>query len=752
MTTYHFNGKSDGTEGSIQYLEIPSGVAFIDVDMQGAQGGRGGGQRFDGAISWGGLPARMTVTFDVREFGVDVTQLALVVGGSPQSPSNAWLLQAWPDGGPAVPSEVIDNDLRPSAGGGGASTSLWTADANGDLLELLAIAGGGGGGHPFGPNILIAGGGGGGGRFPAGGGGVRGESTVSGWISIAGDHGESTPTALGGKLWQGGRGASFGWPYDYGSSGSDGGNGGDAATLLQPGSPGGGSCGGTVDTSTCQTTIGGRPGTDTERGLGGSTTQTTDVTRSVGAGGGGASWVDTSHAAYQTTRGVGPGLANRSDPLAPSYHGRAVVVFLTEDEGHSVGLMHVSSFDATDDKNFEWSYFDAFLGSDSQTAYQLQIERVVDEVSIVDTGKVVSSASFHTVAGGTLANGITYRWRVRTWNATDSASAYSSWGAFIPGAKPTVTIDSPTASALVASQDFTATWTYAHTGGEPQAAYQLVLERLESTVVVESWDTGKITGSAGSYDFTDVAEGESYRLKVTVWNVPGQESTTATVDFNTNYNAPMTPFASVVSSADDAQNTVYITNPTPTAGEPEVVVNRVYRRAAGETVWTRLSDDALGVFIDIGIASGVAYTYRVVAMAADGRGANSSTPTRTVRFLGVWLHYLATKSGKRNFFYGTGRTEEFDPNITTVKPVGRNFPASEAGVLRSEAVTANVQVMGTEFEHLQRFANAKELVMYRDNRGNKILGMLTIAGWNEQPWGYEVTLRAEAVSGATEEV
>lgn len=735
--------------GSVQYLGIPGDAAYVAARLTGAQGGRGG-ETSDGTVSWGGFGAEVEVLCNISSFASGAAQLAVVVGGSPSTPDTV-AKRGWPDGGYSVPSKMVGGVFAPGSGGGGGSTSLWTADANGNLLDLLAIAGGGGGGHPAGDPIRVVGAGGGGGRYPGGGGGLYANLDGT-WTKLSGQNGSNTAGVLGNKLWSGGNGAapSAAQVETAGLTGSVLGNGGDAG--LDTATAGGGACY-SSPTNTCSTTIGGRPGTTSAAGLGGDTEYTTSTYHSVGAGGGGSSWINTAHAAYVRTVAVRDAVnGQRSDP-ATSTNGRAYTTFYDTAGVHDLHRVYGNLYSATDATDFPWVYVDVLEGTNTQTAYQVQIERLSDGLSILDTGKVASTSSSQTVAGGTFTNGITYRWRVRVWNGDDVASPYTTWGAFIPGAKPTVTIDFPTASALVTSQDLTATWTYAHTGGEPQAAYQLVLERLESTVVVESWDTGKIIGSAGSYDFTDVAEGESYRLKVTVWNVSGQESITATVDFNTNYNAPMTPTVSIDYLNDRReQNTMYITNPTPTAGEPEVVANRVYRRAAGETAWTRLSDDALGVFIDIGIASGVAYTYRVVAMAADGRGANSAPSTRTVWFLGVWLHYLATKSGKRNFFYGTGRTEEFDPNITTVKPVGRNFPASEAGVLRSEAVTANVQVMGTEFEHLQRFANAKELVMYRDNRGNRVLGMLTIAGWNEQPWGYEATLRAEVVSGATEEV
>ena len=84
-----------------------------------------------------------------------------------------------------------------------------------------------------------------------------------------------------------------------------------------------------------------------------------------------------------------------------------------------------------------WTFSDPDVG-DLQSAYQIQVVRSSDLVTVVDSGKVISSANQYTVpsstapASGALWNSGTYqfKYRVMVWDQAGFASAWSSWADF----------------------------------------------------------------------------------------------------------------------------------------------------------------------------------------------------------------------------------------------------------------------------------------------------------------------------------
>jgi len=86
-----------------------------------------------------------------------------------------------------------------------------------------------------------------------------------------------------------------------------------------------------------------------------------------------------------------------------------------------------SNFDANTSAALAWTFSDPDAGN-TQIAYQLIITKVSDGSTVLDTGKVVSTFSSYILAAGTLVEGTSYQWKVRTWDNADAAGPYS--GAF----------------------------------------------------------------------------------------------------------------------------------------------------------------------------------------------------------------------------------------------------------------------------------------------------------------------------------
>jgi alpha-L-rhamnosidase len=81
---------------------------------------------------------------------------------------------------------------------------------------------------------------------------------------------------------------------------------------------------------------------------------------------------------------------------------------------------------------FGWLLPDA--GNELQSAYQILVTRVADEMVVWDSDKVVSAQqSYVSYAGPALASQTSYAWQVRTWNRSDQVSPWSAPALFDTG-------------------------------------------------------------------------------------------------------------------------------------------------------------------------------------------------------------------------------------------------------------------------------------------------------------------------------
>jgi hypothetical protein len=262
------------------------------------------------------------------------------------------------------------------------------------------------------------------------------------------------------------------------------------------------------------------------------------------------------------------------------------------------------NFDATTAQTFAWTFNDPNVG-DTQSAYEFEVYRTDTGASVIDTGKVVSATSSRNVTGSTLTNALSYRWRVRTWDAADEVSPWSAYGTFSTSTGGTVTITDPASDnpAGVITDDYGIDWSVA---GTTQAAYRVWLKVHSTGATVN--DSGWVTSAATTYNVTGMASGVESRIEVKVRNVGLVESATGTRLITPDYGSPEVP--TIVVSSGDGYVLVAVDNPAPTGDKPEVTRNDILRRTAGGTTWYLIgSCDADSEFRDYTAAAGVSYDY-----------------------------------------------------------------------------------------------------------------------------------------------
>lgn len=219
-----------------------------------------------------------------------------------------------------------------------------------------------------------------------------------------------------------------------------------------------------------------------------------------------------------------------------------------------------SNFDASSSQTFAWTFNDPNLPTDSQSAYQLEISDASTGVVALDTGKVASATSSRNVAGGTIANGADYRWRVRTYDAADVVSPWSEYGLFSTSAGGTVTITSPATDfpASLITDDLPVSWS---TTGTTQAAYRVWLYRGATLVSDTNW----IASAATTHTVTGMLSDQNHEIRVRVRNASNVETNTAVRNVKPSFATPEVPVPALTSYPESGYILVTVDNPAPGA-------------------------------------------------------------------------------------------------------------------------------------------------------------------------------------------
>lgn len=420
-----------------------------------------------------------------------------------------------------------------------------------------------------------------------------------------------------------------------------------------------------------------------------------------------------------------------------------------------------TNFDATTSALFDWNFID-LNATDTQSAFQLQIDNATTGATAWDTGKTVSVDSNYTLPASSLPNGEDWKWRVKTWDSHDAESPWSDYGFFSTSSTGIVNITDPAVDndPDIVTANYLVMWSVANT---TQTAYNVVVTRTDTGATLVS--TGWVTSAETQYLVVGMASDVEWNVAVKIRNAGLIESNTANRLITPNYNRPEVPVIAFDIEDDLGYIGLNITNPDPVGDRPNPTSNEIHRRVYSQTnpnlpYQILGTTDPNGVFLDYTAASGVLYEYRVRAIA--GEFFQDSTPTvadRELALEGVWIHDPADSAVTvRQFLYGKdSRSHAIDTAGTVQQFAGRTFPVVDFGEHEQEDMSISVDIPHgpthrTEEDDLRGFMELKKTLFLRDNRGRAAYG--TMSGYNQadQAWGVTVGFKFGRVSFDIEEV
>lgn len=263
--------------------------------------------------------------------------------------------------------------------------------------------------------------------------------------------------------------------------------------------------------------------------------------------------------------------------------------------------------------NFGWTFTD-ISSSDTQTAYEVVVERNDTGASVLATGKVTSTANNADLAISASYKDVKLRWKVRLWDTDNVVGNYSGYALLTLSDPPVVTITSPTPAQQLTTGQPTFTWS--NDGTTIQASRRVVVVHDSDGIVV--YDSGTTSTSSTSHTASRVIleNGEAYTATVTVTDTVGMVGS-STVSFTTSYLAPDSTTFLVDETNFDELGYVYI-DWSQTTPDGFFVDWRVYRRPVESVSWDLIftsTDPELRVAYDWIVPSGNVYEYAVTQRA-----------------------------------------------------------------------------------------------------------------------------------------
>lgn len=401
-------------------------------------------------------------------------------------------------------------------------------------------------------------------------------------------------------------------------------------------------------------------------------------------------------------------------------------------------LVDQPNYDATVSTLYDWTFVDANVG-DAQTAYQLIIENADTGAGVVDTGKVVSATTDRTVAGGTLTNGVNYRWKVRTWDSVDVVGPYSTYDFFSTAAGGTVNITDPATDNLAGLivDSYTIHWAAT---GTTQTKYRVRVVRTDTSAQLV--DTGFVTSTDTFYTILNMASDVEYQIQVTLKNVSDISTNTAVRLITVSYAQPEVPALEVLFDSDNGNIVATITNPPPQGDRPEVDYNLLQRRQAGVTDWTTIATLPYnGSYPDYRTGSGILYEYQAVAVASTGRK-ESEIIQGSIFLQGVWLHKPSDPANTiENFLYGKNqRGDQHQSYSQLTHFAGREYPVADFAKYHDHVFNVTVDIpFGEDYDSkrdaIMGLEQGHETLVYRDNRRRNSFGILVNMSLTDTEWG-----------------
>lgn len=333
-----------------------------------------------------------------------------------------------------------------------------------------------------------------------------------------------------------------------------------------------------------------------------------------GAGGGGSGFLHASFTATTLTAGGGP----VTTPAATD--GVVAISYISPPAAPNPATPGTgSNQDATAIIALSWTNPATPEAGDTITAFDVQY-RVVGTPNWTAVTRQVTANTFYNLPANTFVPGAAVEWQVRSVGSmSGNAGPWSQSFFFNPIAPP----DAPNVTLPVAAQAVTVSpinsrWDIVT--GQQQFQVRRTSATVPGTIY---WDSGPIVSNVNYYNgipFTAAVRTEHVQVRVMV---NGLWSGWSDTSVNVNIAPPNAPTLNAVADNSTASILVTITNPGG-GGNPAAVYNDLYRSSPYDSeirIATLLAVN--GAFLDYTPGHNVPYTYRAVAIAANGAGASS---------------------------------------------------------------------------------------------------------------------------------
>lgn len=235
--------------------------------------------------------------------------------------------------------------------------------------------------------------------------------------------------------------------------------------------------------------------------------------------------------------------------------------------------------------NLNWNFSDP-EPTDTQSAYQIIIERNDTGAVLFDSTKVVSAVKTYAKTTTSLVKDVKLRWKIRVWDSDDVVSNYSAYQLFTLSDAPVVTITSPTEGQQITTGQPTVTWTT--DVQTTQANFRVVYKRTSDGATI--LDSNTIATSAQTYSAPNniLENGVAYSVTVTVTDTQGLQGFD-TNNFTTLYQVPDPVIYTVDASMYESDGYINI-DWSDMQADGFFIQWNVYRRQTGEVEWTLIAE------------------------------------------------------------------------------------------------------------------------------------------------------------------
>lgn len=281
---------------------------------------------------------------------------------------------------------------------------------------------------------------------------------------------------------------------------------------------------------------------------------------------------------------------------------------------------------------FTWKFTDP-SPYDSQSAYQIVVTNVNDGSTVVDSGKVTSTAQSATLAIPVGGKDVDLYWKLTLWDSDDVAGPASAPQVFYVTDPPAPAITSPANAAVLTTGNPTISWTTGIGGTKTQAAYRVLVTQGSNVMYSSDWVASQNTSHTLPVGYLSNSQQYTFRVEIKDnLNLQGF----AEITVSTSWVPPLGPVDTweVYLNEYAKRGFVYITW-VDTNMDADFASWNVYRRQRGDASWIQVATVTSGASRyaarDYFVGSGRTYEYTITQMVNRFGDYVESVPTKIVR-------------------------------------------------------------------------------------------------------------------------